>query len=606
MNKMKSLLIFPPDWLPSEPYLSLPSLASVLRPAGHDVSQLDVNVEMYDLFFSRRFLQHVAQRIASELSHLQHEQKERALNEEEQELMKRLLTCTPELFEQFSRDVEKAKGILRGKTFYDIDQLEWATNCLHETMALVSLGYYPAQICFPPIETDIVYKPFMSSEILESLDDDQINVYQDVYRMLIRPVMERERPEMVGISVVQQKQLIATFTFCKMIKEEFPATHITLGGNIITRIRDTLPAIEGLWELFDTAVVYEGESAYLQLTEAVDSGGDFSKLPNLIYKDESGIHVNKEVCAEKLSELPPPDFDGLPLEKYFVPHLILPYLATRGCYYGRCTFCDHFQGYVEGFRTKQVDQITEEIKFLKDKHGTRFFHFTDESYPPALFQKLSRKLIDDKLDIAWTTHMRFEESLLEEQVWKDVAESGCKYLHFGYESGNQRVLKLMDKSTKLDAIETNLRMSSEAGIWNHLMGFFGFPGETNEEADDSKAFVEKNSAHIHSLGFMTFVLGKYSPVAFEPEKYGVSYYKNPEWDLALDYYFTTKDGLSIQQALDVFDEFELKHNTKWDLRTSVREYVFLYIDKYGSNDLPQLEMTEEQRQHMQHTAIGMV
>ena len=603
---MKSLLIFPPDWLPSEPYLSLPSLASVLRPAGHDVSQLDVNVEMYDLFFSRRFLQHVAQRIASELSHLQHEQKERALNEEEQELMKRLLTCTPELFEQFSRDVEKAKGILRGNTFYDIDQLEWATNCLHETMALVSLGYYPAQICFPPIETDIVYKPFMSSEILESLDDDQINVYRDVYRMLIRPVMERERPEMVGISVVQQKQLIATFTFCKMIKEEFPAAHITLGGNIITRIRDTLPEIEGLWEWFDTAVVYEGESAYLQLTEAVESGGDFSKLPNLIYKDESGIHVNTEVCAETLSELPPPDFDGLPLEKYFVPHLILPYLATRGCYYGRCTFCDHFQGYVEGFRTKQVDQIVEEIKFLKDKHGTRYFHFTDESYPPALFQKLSRKLIDDKLDIAWTTHMRFEESLLEEKVWQDVAESGCKYLHFGYESGNQRVLKLMDKSTKLDAIETNLRMSSEAGIWNHLMGFFGFPGETNEEADDSKAFVEKNSAHIHSLGFMTFVLGKYSPVAFEPEKYGVSYYKNPEWDLALDYYFTTKDGLSIQQALDVFDEFELKHNTKWDLRTSVREYVFLYIDKYGSNDLPQLEMTEEQRQHMQHTAIGMV
>ena len=603
---MKSLLIFPPDWLPSEPYLSLPSLASVLRPAGHDVSQLDVNVEMYDLFFSRRFLQHVAQRIASELSHLQHEQKERALNEEEQELMKRLLTCTPELFEQFSRDVEKAKGILRGNTFYDIDQLEWATNCLHETMALVSLGYYPAQICFPPIETDIVYKPFMSSEILESLDDDQINVYRDVYRMLIRPVMERERPEMVGISVVQQKQLIATFTFCKMIKEEFPATHITLGGNIITRIRDTLPAIEGLWELFDTAVVYEGESAYLQLTEAVESGGDFSKLPNLIYKDESGIHVNKEVCAEKLSELPPPDFDGLPLEKYFVPHLILPYLATRGCYYGRCTFCDHFQGYVEGFRTKQVDQITEEIKFLKDKHGTRFFHFTDESYPPALFQKLSRKLIDDKLDIAWTTHMRFEESLLEEQVWKDVAESGCKYLHFGYESGNQRVLKLMDKSTKLDAIETNLRMSSEAGIWNHLMGFFGFPGETEKEADDSKAFVEKNSAHIHSLGFMTFVLGKYSPVAFEPEKYSITYYKNPEWDLALDYYFTTKDGLTINQALDVFDEFEQKHNTKWDLRTCVREYVFLYIDKYGSNHLPQLEMTEEQRQQMQHTAIGMV
>jgi radical SAM superfamily enzyme YgiQ (UPF0313 family) len=603
---MKSLLLFPPDWLPSEPYLSLPSLASVLRPAGHEVSQLDVNVEMYDLFFSPQFLDHVAKRISSELCHLQHEQKERALDEEEQALMDQLLTCTPELFEQHSQDVEKAKKILRGNTFYDIDQLEWATNCLHQTMSLVSLGYYPAQICFPPIETDIVYKPFMSSEILEAVDDDQINIYRDVYRMLIRPVMERERPKMVGISVVQQKQLIATFTFCKMIKEEFPGTHITLGGNIITRIRDTLPEMQGLWEWFDTAVVYEGESAYLKLTEAVESGSTFSQLPNLIYKDDRGIHVNKEVCSENLADLPPPDFDGLPLEKYFVPNLILPYLATRGCYWGKCTFCDHFQGYVEGFRTKQVDHIVQEIKSLKAKYGTRFFHFTDESYPPALFQKLSRKLIEEKLDIAWTTHMRFEESLLEEQVWKDVAESGCKYLHFGYESGNQRVLKLMDKATELGAIETNLRMSSEAGIWNHLMGFFGFPGETSAEADDSKAFVEKNAAHIHSLGFMTFVLGKYSPIAFEPEKYGVSYYKNPEWDLALDYYFTTKEGLTIQEALDVFDGFEQKHNQKWDLRTCVREYIFLYIDKYGSNHLPQLEMTEEQRKQMQHSAIGMV
>ena len=603
---MKSLLIFPPDWLPSEPYLSLPCLAAVLRPAGHDVSQLDVNVEMYDLFFSARFLEHVEQRIGSELKYLQEVSEKRELDEEEQELMQKLLTCTPKRFQQFSADVERAKGILRGKDFYDIDQLEWATNCLHEVMALVSLGYYPAQICFPPIETDIVYKPFMSSEILEAVDDDQINIYRDVFRMLIRPVMERERPAMVGISIVQQKQLIATFTFCKMIKEEFPGTHITLGGNIITRIRDTLPAMEGLWEWFDTAVVYEGESAYLKLTEAVKSGGELSELPNLIYKDDNGIHTSKEVCSENLADIPPPDFDGLPLEKYFVPDLILPYLATRGCYWGRCTFCDHFQGYVEGFRTKQVDQITEEIKFLKEKYGTRFFHFTDESYPPALFQKLSRRLIETKLDIAWTTHMRFEESLLDDQVWKDVAESGCKYLHFGYESGNQRVLKLMDKATKLDAIETNLRMSSEAGIWNHLMGFFGFPGETAEEADDSKVFVEKNSAHIHSLGFMTFVLGKYSPIAFEPEKYGLTYYKNPEWDLALDYYFTTKGGLSIQDAMNVFDEFERNHNTKWDLRTCVREYIFLYIDKYGSNHLPQLEVTEEQREQMQHTSIGMV
>ncbi|MBT3515006.1 MAG: radical SAM protein [Nitrospina sp.] len=603
---MKILLLFPPDWLPSEPYLSLPALTSVLRPAGHGVIQKDINVEMYDMFFSRPFLEQVSERITGELNHLIHVEKQRALDEEESTLKNQLLQSTPEFLNQLASDAEEAKTILRGESFYDIDKLEWGTNILHQTMACISLGYYPAQICFPPIETDLVYKPFMSSEILEALDDDQINVYRDVYRQLIAPLMEKEKPGMVGISIVQQKQIIPTFTFSKMIKEEYPDVHITVGGNIVTRIRDELKTQDKLFGYIDSAVLYEGENAYLQLVNAVENSKPLSGLPNLIYRDESGIHSNKDVCSEDLSKLPPPDFDGLALEKYFVPKLILPFLATRGCYWGRCTFCDHFQGYAEGFRTMQVDQIIDEIRFLQNKYNTRYFHFTDESYPPALFRKLSQRIVEEKLDIVWTTHMRFEETLLDEKVWKDAHESGCRYLHFGFESGNQRVLKLMDKATKLDAIETNLRMSSEAGIWNHIMGFFGFPGETREEAEDSKRFVLRNRKHVHSLGFMTYVLGKYSPVAFEPEKYGVSYYKNPEWDLAMDYYFTLEKGLNIQEALDVFEEFELNHDPKWDLRTCVREYVYLYIEHFGNNNLPQLKMRSDQQKENYHTSVGMV
>ena len=364
---MKILLLFPPDWLPSEPYLSLPALTSVLRPAGHEVIQKDINVEMYDMFFSRPFLEQVSNRIIGELNHLIHVEKQRALDEEESTLKVQLLESTPEVLSQLSSEAEEAKEILRGESFYDIDKLEWATNTLHQTMARISLGYYPAQICFPPIETDLAYKPFMSSEILEAMDDDQINVYRDVYRQLIAPVMKKEKPGMVGISIVQQKQIIPTFTFSKMIKEEFPDVHITIGGNIVTRIRDELKTQDKLFGYIDSAVLYEGENAYLQLVDAVENSKPLSGLPNLIYRDESGIHTNKDVCSEDLSKLPPPDFDGLALEKYFVPKLILPFLATRGCYWGRCTFCDHFQGYVEGFRTMQVDQIIDEIRFLQNR-----------------------------------------------------------------------------------------------------------------------------------------------------------------------------------------------------------------------------------------------
>ena len=121
------------------------------------------------------------------------------------------------------------------------------------------------------------------------------------------------------------------------------------------------------------------------------------------------------------------------------------------------------------------------------------------------------------------------------------------------------------------------------------MGFFGFPGERYEDAKFSMQFLEDNKDHVHSIGFGTFDLSKHTPVAKNAEKWGVTYYKNPEWDLALDYYFTVKDGLGIEDAERVFEEFEQNHYSGWDLKIFIREYVFLYVAHFGTNKLPALQ-----------------
>ena len=56
----------------------------------------------------------------------------------------------------------------------------------------------------------------------------------------------------------------------------------------------------------------------------------------------------------------------------------------------------------------------------------------------------------------------------------------------------------------------------------------------------------------------------------------------------------------------VFQEFEQNHDPKWDLRTCVREYVYLYIDHFGNNDLPQLQMRPDQQTEYHQTSVGMV
>ena len=587
-RKMKVMLIFPPDWFPSEPYLSLPSLTAVLRQAGHTVIQKDINLEMYDWYFSEDFLKKVLRRVPQQLDRLRKLAKKRELEEWEQDLQLTLCDLTRQRIDELINKAEKAKAIIRGEIFYEIDQLEWAIHVFREVTSVISMVYAPARICMPPMETDLSYKVFVSHEVMDAVNDTQVNIYRDVFEQLVKPAIEAEQPDVVGISIVLQQQMFSSMTFCALIKQHFPNIHITIGGNTVTRLRDVLPD-SPLFQYFDSAVVYEGETAFVQLVGAVGAKQSLADVPNTIYKDAIGVHTSATSYAEDMHALPPPDFDGLPLEKYFVPTKILPYLATRGCYWGRCEFCDHGEGYTAGYRTKKIQDILSEITHLRDKYGAKHFHFTDESYPPALFRKLARGLIESNMGITWTTHMRFEKSLLEDQVWQDAKDSGCKYLHFGYESGNERVLKLMDKATTTDIMTKHLKYTAEAGIWNHCMGFFGFPGETKEEAWSSVEFLEQNKNYVHSLGFGTFDLGRHNPVAKHPDKWGVTAYKNPEWDLALDYYYTVKNGMSIEEAERVFQEFERNHNPGWDLRLYIREYIFLYIARFGLRKLSDLQ-----------------
>ena len=585
----KVMLIFPPDWYPSKPYLSLPTLTAFLRRAGHRVVQKDVNLEMYDWFFSENCLHFILEKIPKQLERLKKVSRDQGFNDEVRELRQALHGCTLPYFNMLAKKAESAKAIVRSQEFYNVDRLEWAMNIFREVMYTISLVYAPARICMPPMETDLTYKLFISSDILAAVQDTQVNVYRDVYNHILKPAIEEEEPDIIGISIALSQQLFSSMTFCSMIKEQFPNIHITIGGNTVTRLRDILPKTSNLFSLFDTVIMYEGETAFLQLINAIGTDRDFSTIPNLIYKDSTGIHTSTVTTAEDMSALPPPDFYGLPLDKYFVPERILSYLSTRGCYWGKCEFCDHGEGYTAGYRAKNIDQIIKEIAYLKNRFHVTHVHFPDESYPPALFKKLTKKLIESDLQISWSTHLRFEESLLDNKVWKDAEKSGCRFLHMGFETGSERVLRLMGKATTIKQIQQSLEFSSRHGVWNHVMGFFGFPGETYEDAKSSMQFLENNKEYVHSIGFGTFDLTKYSPIMKNVKKFGVTYNKNPDWDLALNYYFTVKEGLGIEDAEQVLGEFEQNHYRGWDLKIYIREYLFLYVTHFGTNKLPSLQ-----------------
>ena len=587
----KTMLLFPPEWVPTAPYLALPSLTAVLRSFGHQVVQKDVNIEMYDWFFSDTFLIWVKLRMDQQRRGLN----ERAARNELTELERDRLNC---LIAQDAVDVMElaeqavdAKSIVRGEAFYDAEKLEWALNTFRDVMKFISAAYFPASLVFYPMESNLGYRSGVSREVLAFIEDETVNVYRDVCRQLVLPAIHKEHPEVVGISVGTQMQLLAGMTFCKMIKQEFPDIHVTVGGNVITRLQEDLPKQKQFFtQVFDSAILYEGEHALVWLLEALAGERIWEKVPNLIWYQNGQVRVNSEIYTEKTTTLPLPDFEGLPLDSYFVPVRILPYLATRGCYWGRCTFCDHGQGYFDQYRGKPAHDVVREIKALKEKYQAEHFLFSDESYPPALLKKVTQLLIEEQVGIKWTTLIRFEESLQDPEIWKQAVQAGCCTLYYGMESANERVLELMDKHAKKSVIENNLREAAKAGIWNHVMAFYGFPGETRDEAEETREFLLENKRYIHSVELFYFVAYRHTPMVRNPDQFGITIHKQTDYDMPLDYYYTLKEpgGITCLEAMQLAEEFYQKDFDPWAVRVNAREHVFLYISKYGTNYLPQI------------------
>jgi radical SAM superfamily enzyme YgiQ (UPF0313 family) len=590
-KKSKVMLLFPPEWVPTAPYLALPSLTAVLREAWHTVVQRDINIEMYDHFFTTEFLVWIRARQTMQLRSLQMKEKRGELTDQEAGQLAVLeQVMTVDVFDLAAR-AEDAKRVVRGEKFYEADKLEVALNTFREAMQFISAAYYPASLVFYPMESNLGYRPGVSKELLACLDDEQVNVYRDICNQLVLPAVAKEKPDVVGLSIGTQMQLIAGLTFCKMIKETFPNVHVVIGGNVVTRLQEEWPQHEQFFkEIFDTAILYEGEHALLWLIEALNGQREMATVPNLMYRTADGVQQNKEIYTEKMAALPLPDFDGFPLDHYFVPERIIPYLATRGCYWGRCTFCDHGQGYFDQYRGMTAQHVVDQVKALRDKYQCRHFLFSDESYPPALFKKVSQLLVDQDVGIKWTTLIRFEETLQDQAIWDLAAKAGCCTLYYGMESANERVLNLMDKHAKKSVIQNNLQLAAKAGIWNHVMAFYGFPGETRDEALETRQFVIDNQPVIHSVELFYFVAYRHTPMVRNPDKFGITIHKQEEYDLPLDYYYTLNEpvGISCMDAMQLCEEFYKNDFQPWAVRVNAREHVFLYISKFGTNKLPQI------------------
>lgn len=504
---MKIALIYPPTADPTAPYLSVPALSGYLKANGVEVLSIDANIEAYDHLFKQETLSSIANRLEHKLKRLNG----KTVLSHEEHLSYLDLMHSRWSARAIPEKIEDAVSVMRDKSgarFYDPYQYETATAVIEHALNLVSAAYTPLKIDFSGYRT-----PFslLNPKEIRADADPERNPFHEYYCNLMDR-LSNEPPALVGISIVFPGQIQPAYSLAYMLRRYFPDMYITAGGPAITQLflRLTENQLKNGIGSFDSVILFEGEAALLKVILELEKG----------HRPQGRMIGDR--CSD-LGSLPPPDFDGLPMDKYLSPEPVLPYDTTRGCYWGKCAFCHYGLAEVgtAPYRQRPVKDVVTHLYEISRRHKCNLFYFSQDTMSPKYALQIAQAFLDAKVPWRWASDMR-PESVLTPETCRRLHNGGALAFSLGVESGSKRILSLINKGISLEDMRSAIQNLASAGIAAECMTFTGFPGETGREAIATIQFIESLREKISLFICGEFDLVPGSRIARYPGEYGIS------------------------------------------------------------------------------------
>jgi radical SAM superfamily enzyme YgiQ (UPF0313 family) len=385
----------------------------------------------------------------------------------------------------------------------------------------------------------------LSSPVLfRYLADMGENPFARFFIQKVLPLIQRGSYPIVGFSITAPSQVIATFTFCYLLKRELPAVKIIIGGQWVSFYREALRKRQDFHRLFDFMICFEGETPLLSLLKALTLDQPLLSVPNLIYHDNGKWKESKVRSDEHMDQLPAPDFSGLPIKKYLnsKDELNLTIETSRGCYWNKCIFCIDLPLPKPKYREKSPNLVIRDIKTLVRKYGVKHLFVSNATFSPWQMREVSKQILIEKINVSWWTMARLDDDL-DREIMKLAKAAGCSMIGFGMESINQRVLDFIKKGTRRETIEKIVKDAHELNLSVYFQTMFGIPSERVEEALETIEFLTAFQGPLDgSPAFNTYYLIPKNEVFLNPEKYGIEIMPHERLPFRYFYPFQHKTG----------------------------------------------------------------
>ncbi|MCL2561473.1 MAG: radical SAM protein [Rikenellaceae bacterium] len=518
------LLIFPPGWSTSSPYLSVPLLTAFLSGSDIPCCGIDLNIRILDEILTDKQIDRSAKVIEELLSRKDLGEEHRAE-----------LLLASDLY-----------GIVKGAVDKTIERLRHGTISPREATRInrfidtvyriYSAPHYPGRIHEGALvySTGSIHHNFLdynSFEITPTLSDLERRVGESHNTNPFHTHLERfvadidiSETKLVGLSVCGYSQLTSSLCLARLLKERKPDLKIVMGGAIMPYLISALIENPFPFRYLDFIVSGSGERTLMQLYDYVCGKIEFGEVKGALYYDfeRKAVAKNGEAADIDINSLFTPQFDPDELKLYLTPkeHLALPVLGSKGCYWGKCAFCGINCNYDGRFQRKRPALLVDDMERLTERYGINQFRLIDNCIHPNTLREISETIIARGNKFLWQCMVRFEEDFTPE-LWQQLYSSGLRVASFGLESPNQHLLDRMNKGVDAGRIHEILSQCRSAGIFTHCFFIVGFPGEENIHPNELIDFIRNNRYNINSLVITNFRLEGQSYVFGNQEEFGI-------------------------------------------------------------------------------------
>lgn len=347
------------------------------------------------------------------------------------------------------------------------------------------------------------------------------NLEKDPWKK-IENILQQGNIKYFCCTVMPGPQLKQAIPYSDLVRKKFPHILIIWGGYFASNQYKTCLNSGYV----DYIINGPGDYAFPKLLEALEKGTELKQINNLIFLiDNKVIKTNKDELPD-LDSLPDLPYDKLntfyPINKYlgktFLGSKTVSYHSSFGCPF-TCSFCAVVPIYNARWKGKSALGIYNDIKFLKEKYGINAIEFLDNNFFVSEKRTVEFAKLIKEDNISWWGEARIDTmDKYKDESLKIISDAGCRMIFFGAETGNDEVLKKMDKGGTQTA-EQIVKFAARLQKFNIIPEYsfvLGIPAESEEEVNkqinEDISFIKR----IKKVNPQTeIIIYTYSPVPTE-------------------------------------------------------------------------------------------